>query len=131
MAEHPFGHEPSGIDTRRVLVVGACLALLVLACVISLHFVLRDLVAPQHAGVMIRPAPIPPQPRLQPNPQNDLAVLRAQKEALLSGYAWNGSSHQFARIPIERAMQIYAQQHASPPASATSAAPASTQGAQR
>ncbi|MGH8212015.1 MAG: hypothetical protein ACREPP_02150 [Rhodanobacteraceae bacterium] len=125
MPEHdrPFGHEPSAIAVRRVLIIGAILALVALTSVLVLHFVLRDWVMPRHAGLVLRPDLIPPEPRLQPSPQNDLAEFRAQKEALLSGYAWVDVSHTYARIPVTRAMQIYAQQHAQPASGATSGAP--------
>ncbi|HVU82594.1 MAG TPA: hypothetical protein VHD89_11365, partial [Rhodanobacteraceae bacterium] len=69
---------------------------------------------------------------LQPHPQTDLAKFRAQKEALLSGYAWVDAQHDYARIPIQRAMQIYVQEHArenAAPASASSGAKAGKQGA--
>jgi len=75
--EHPFGHEPSAIATRRVLATGGVLALTVIGVVIVLHFALRDVVMPYHAQVAIRPAPIPPPPRLQASPGEDLARFRA------------------------------------------------------
>jgi hypothetical protein len=120
--EHPFGHEPSAIAVRRVLATGGALALIVIGIVIVLHFALRDAAMPYHAQVAVRPAPIPPPPRLQPSPENDLAQLRAQKERLLSYYAWTDSAHRYAHIPISRAMEIYVQQHAS--SSKTNSAPA-------
>lgn len=121
--EHPFGHEPSAIAVRRVLIIGAMLTFVVLTSVVVLHFVLRDLVMPHHAELMLRPGAIPPEPRLQPSPQSDLAGFRAHKEALLSGYAWTDASHTYARIPIARAMQIYSRQHAQPSNSGTTGAP--------
>jgi hypothetical protein len=112
MAEHPFGHEPSAIAMHRVLVIGAILALVVVTAVVVLHFVLRDLVMPRHAQAILQTGAIPPEPRLQPSPRNDLAVFRAQKETLVSSYAWTDASHAYARIPISRAMQIYTRRHA-------------------
>lgn len=111
--EHPFGHEPSAIAVRRVLATGGVLALIVIGIVIVLHFALRDAAMPLHAQVAIRPAPIPPAPRLQPSPENDLAQFRAGKQRLLSYYAWTDAAHRYAHIPISRAMEIYAQRHAS------------------
>ena len=43
------------------------------------------------------------------SPGGDLEALRSQKRALLSQWDWTDSSHRFARIPIERAMSLYAQ----------------------
>lgn len=128
MAElRPFGHESSAIDIRHVLIVGAILAVTVLVVAAILHFVLDDWVMPRHAQVYARSAPIPPAPRLQPFPQQDLAALRAQKQLMLSGYAWTDPSHGYARIPIDRAMNLYVQQHAAVglPAAKPALAPAS------
>jgi hypothetical protein len=130
--EHPFGHEPSAIATRRVLATGGVLALVVIGVVIVLHFALRNAAMPYHAQVAIRPAPIPPAPRLQASPQEDLAQFRADKARLLSSYAWTDAGHYYARIPIARAMEIYAQLHSPQPAPAASAGrPPHKPGAQR
>lgn len=129
--EHPFGHEPAAIATRRVLATGAALALVVIGVVIVLHFALRNAAMPNHAQVAVRPATIPPPPRLQPSPQEDLARFRGEKQALLSYYAWTDSAHRYAHVPISRAMEIYVQQHASRPSSASSSgAPPHREGAQ-
>lgn len=130
--EHPFGHEPSAIATRRVLATGGVLALIVIGIVIVLHFALRNAAMPDHAAVAIRPAPIPPPPRLQPSPEEDLAKLRAQKTSLLSQYAWADAGHHYAHIPISRAMEIYVRLHSPQPAPAASAGRSpQKQGAQR
>jgi hypothetical protein len=81
---------------------------------------------PNHAQVAIRPAPIPPPPRLQPSPEEDLARMRASKARLLSYYAWTDAAHRYARIPLSRAMEIYVQQHASPPKATGAPATASS-----
>ncbi|WIG55383.1 MAG: hypothetical protein OJF61_001169 [Rhodanobacteraceae bacterium] len=132
--EKPFGHEPDAIDYRTILISAGILAAAVIGVVLGLHAVLTGAVMPNYAEVAARPGQVPPEPRLQPHPQADLAKFRAQKEALLSGYAWTDAQHDYARIPIERAMQIYVQKHArakTAPASASSSAKAAVPGAQR
>ena len=127
--EKPFGHEPDAINYRTILIGAGVLAVAVIAIAIGLHLILTRAVIPNHAEVAARPAQIPPQPRLQAHPQTDLAKFRAQKEALLSGYAWTDAQHDYARIPIQRAMQIYVQQHAhAAPRSTSGSAPASPWG---
>lgn len=129
--EKPFGHEPDAINYRTILTLAGVLAVVVIAIAVGLHLALTRAVIPNHAEAAARPAQIPPKPRLQAHPQTDLAKFRAQKEALLSGYAWTDPQHDYARIPIGRAMQIYAQQHAQAvPASASSSAKTAAQGAQ-
>jgi hypothetical protein len=49
---------------------------------------------------------LPPAPRLQDNPQQELQELRAQQKALLEGYAWVNKETGIVRIPIEDAMKI-------------------------
>lgn len=112
MAEPPFGHEPSAIAVPRVLSVGAILALTVIVTVVVIRIVLVQWITPQHTKVVARSAAIPPTPRLQPHPDRDLDALRAQKQALLSNWAWTDPRHDFARISIERAMALYVRQHA-------------------
>jgi hypothetical protein len=106
--------------------VGAILAVAVILAVTAIGIVLTHWIAPNHAQIVARRAAIPPSPRLQPDPHADLQGLRAQKQALLSGWAWVDSTHEFARIPIDRAMALYAQQQA-----ATHATKVPAQGAHR
>jgi hypothetical protein len=57
---------------------------------------------------------VPPDPRLEPQPSHDvlpyvdLAIVRAQEQALIGDHAWAwvDSGHQFARIPIDEAMKV-------------------------
>ncbi|HEX7368700.1 MAG TPA: hypothetical protein VF284_00275 [Rhodanobacteraceae bacterium] len=133
--EKPFGHEPDAINYRTILVCGGILAAVVVGIAVGLHFIMSSAVIPNHAEIAARPGEIPPPPRLQPHPQADLAKFRAGKEALLSEYQWTDKQHTFARIPIQRAMQIYAAQHAhataASSAAATSASSAAPQGARQ
>jgi len=108
----PFGHEPDAINYRIILICAGVLAVVVIGVVLGLHAILTGPVMPDYAEIAARPGQIPPAPRLQSHPQTDLAKFRARKEALLSGYAWADPQHDYVRIPIQRAMQIYVQQHA-------------------
>ncbi len=122
MAEHvhPFGHESPAIAVRTVLRIGAIVAATVLIVLAVLYAIFRNDIAPGKVRARSTSASIPPAPRLQPHPGVDVANLRREKEALLSGYAWTDGAHTTARIPIERAMAIYAAQHANPQAPAAS-----------
>lgn len=48
-----------------------------------------------------------PEPRLQINPQGDLDELRRQENEILTTYGWIDREKGTARIPIDRAMQIF------------------------
>ena len=47
-----------------------------------------------------------PGPRLQSDPNRDMAELRAEERAALEGYAWLSPDRTTARIPVSRAMEI-------------------------
>ena len=49
---------------------------------------------------------LPPLPRFQENPQQELQELRAKQKALLEGYGWVNKEAGVARIPIEEAMKM-------------------------
>ncbi len=103
----PFGHESPGVTTRKVIGVVLILGAAVAIALVLLWLALTHWVMPEHAQLKTQPAMLPPAPRLQPHPDKDLTALREEKKALLDGYAWADKAHQFARIPIGRAMQIY------------------------
>jgi len=49
---------------------------------------------------------LPPSPRFQENPQQELLDLRTKQEGLLNGYGWVNKESGIARIPIEDAMKM-------------------------
>lgn len=112
MAESPFGYESSAINTRRILAGMGGLAIFVVIAIGLIYVILHQGVMPHHARVVDEAGMIPPKPHLQAHPQADIAAERRQKQQLLSGYGWVDSSRSFARIPIQRAMQLYVDAHA-------------------
>jgi uncharacterized protein (DUF58 family) len=52
----------------------------------------------------------PREPRLQVNPQQENQAYLAEQRAVLSKYGWVDQDHSVARIPIDRAMDIVAQE---------------------
>lgn len=49
---------------------------------------------------------LPPEPRLQTNPKQDLADLRAAEVTVLTGYSWVDRNNQVVRIPVADAMRL-------------------------
>jgi hypothetical protein len=49
---------------------------------------------------------VPPGPRLQTNPREDMRELRAREEEILTSYGWVDKNAGIARIPIEEAMKL-------------------------
>jgi hypothetical protein len=71
---------------------------------------------------------LPPVPRLQIAPVQDLEQVRAQEEKELNSYGWVDPRAGIARIPIDEAIRILAQRglpQAAPSPAASPASPAS------
>ncbi len=49
---------------------------------------------------------LPPQPRVQANPAEDMKALRLDSESLLTSYGWVNQKAGIVRIPIDRAMSL-------------------------
>jgi len=55
----------------------------------------------------VRPL-LPPEPRLEPMPFDELRRLRAREEEILDSYAWVDRKEGIVRVPIERAIELTA-----------------------
>jgi hypothetical protein len=52
---------------------------------------------------------LPPEPRLQPAPIEDLRELRANEDSILNTYGWVDRNAGVVRVPVERAMELLAE----------------------
>lgn len=52
---------------------------------------------------------LPPEPRLQTNPREDLLEMRAEEHKTLTTYGWVDKNAGVVRIPIEEAMKLTVQ----------------------
>jgi hypothetical protein len=101
------------VDSRVIirfvlaLVVGT-VAVSGLVWLLSRYF--RDQLLKKDPGlspvVAENPQQAAPGPRLQSDPNADMAALRAEESAALSGWAWLTPDKTLARIPVERAMEL-------------------------
>ena len=106
-------HEGTDVNVRAILGWGAGL----LVAAVLIHFVVwllflylsgrettRDAVDyPLAAGQATR---VPPEPRLQTTPREDLRALRAREQEILSSYGWVDKPTGVVRIPIDEAMKL-------------------------
>src|SRR5579871_4499374 len=58
---------------------------------------------------MGRTTQIPPEPRLQEHPWEELQQLHAREQKVLSGYGWQDQKNGVLHIPIDRAIDLVAQ----------------------
>src|SRR2546421_11797464 len=49
---------------------------------------------------------LPPEPRLQTDPRDDLANLRRNEDHILTSYGWIDRNKGIVRIPIDEAMRL-------------------------
>jgi hypothetical protein len=100
------GHEKRDIDAG--LVAKAIGALAVFACLVAgaTLLTMKFLGGPEET---VKIQPLPPEPRLQADPSDDIAKLRAYEESMLERYSWVDRDKGIVRIPIDRAIEITAQ----------------------
>jgi hypothetical protein len=104
------GHEKTDLNPKYVLYFA--LALVVAGVVIYgalrwMFYRFEQEQARQDRPVPVNVSPAVPEPRLQINPQGDLEALRRQENEVLSTYGWIDPDQGIARIPIDRAMQLF------------------------
>jgi hypothetical protein len=115
----PGGGEGGGfdreIDLRAVVGFGIGLAL-VMTLILILIGILIGMFRSQRAALDPRPSPmamtrtlrLPPGPRLQSDPVQEMESMRQAEEETLHSYAWIDRESGIARIPIDRAIDILA-----------------------
>jgi hypothetical protein len=106
-------HEESDVHVRAIFAYGLGL-LGVLVLVAGLVWMLlmnlrgraeRSDVAPSPFAAEKR-ALLPPEPRLQVNPKEELKQFQTAEDAVLNGYRWVDRNAGIVRIPIEEAIRL-------------------------
>jgi hypothetical protein len=110
---HVIHHEESDVDIAAIFKIGTGLIILaaVICVVVWLLFGYFDgreaanvtILHPLAAGQGLR---LPPPPRLQITPRQDLRDLRAREDEVLNSYRWVDRSAGIVRIPIAEAMKL-------------------------
>jgi len=111
--ENPAHHEESDVNIRAILGFGA--GLIVVAAVLHLLVYVLFGYFNSREGVKT-PAEYPlaasqghrepPEPRLQTDPRQDLADMRAKEDDVLGSYGWVDKNAGIVRIPIDAAMKL-------------------------
>jgi hypothetical protein len=103
------------VNIRAVVRFGFWLAVGVVAVTLAMLALFRVLEKKDRASdIVLSPsvaanlARTPPEPRLEPFPLAPGQRLRAEEDAILTSYGWVDENGGFARIPIDRAIEILA-----------------------
>jgi hypothetical protein len=105
-------HEESDVNIRAIFGFGA--ALLTVAVVVHMLIYLlfgfftrrEDQSVPAEYPLAAQENRVPPEPRLQIDPREDLSALRAKEDEILGTYGWVDRNAGVVRIPIDAAMKL-------------------------
>ncbi|HTK28788.1 MAG TPA: hypothetical protein VL309_04520 [Vicinamibacterales bacterium] len=111
---HAVRHETRDINLGGVLAFAVglfvvALVIHVLVWVLYTYFAGRAIAArgvPTYPLAVNQAGRVPPEPRLQTNPREDLRTLRDSEDAILNSYAWVDKNNGIVRIPIGDAMKL-------------------------
>jgi hypothetical protein len=107
------GYEKRDVSTRGILYFVIALFLLLVASLVSMRSLFGYFSATQPLGPAASPftssRALPPEPRLQVRPVEDLNSVRQGQDDLLNSYGWVDRVNGKVRIPIDRAMELLAE----------------------
>ncbi len=106
-------HEESDVNVRGLFAfaVGLTLVVAFVAFVVWLLFQFYSVresrkTTPEFPLATEQENRLPPEPRLQTNPRQDLSDLRSQEDQILTSYGWVDRNAGVVRIPIDQAMKL-------------------------
>jgi hypothetical protein len=113
-----IGHEPHRFNIRAVVMAGVCLTGISIAALVVVAGIMRGLEPaekrpdPMMTGRRVLPEDITKirEPVLQDSNADDLIALRKKEAALLAEYGWVDRAKGVVRVPIERAMELVAEE---------------------
>lgn len=107
------GHETRDAKIQNLVRFGVGLFVLVGIVLLAMGGLFHYFAAHQKLGPPASPfeevRTLPPQPRLQVTPAQDLKRFRAAEDAKLKSYGWVDQNVGIVRIPIDRAMDLLVQ----------------------
>jgi hypothetical protein len=107
------GHEVRETNVGLVIRFGVGLTALTVFSLL-LMWAMFEFIEGYNAAQFEPPAPLverntlPPDPRLQVLPEEDLAKMRAEEQKKLNSYGWVIRTAEIVQIPVDRAMQLTA-----------------------
>ena len=108
----PVEHETSDVNIRAVFGFGIGLTLVTTVVAFGVWLLFQYFAAREarpaftEYPLAVQEPRVPPEPRLQTNPRDDLRGLRAREDQALTSYDWVDRNAGVVRIPIDRAMRL-------------------------
>ena len=106
------GYERKEADVRLIVysTLGLIVGMVVVCFIVVGIFNVMQKAMPRdpHISGIANPNKMPPEPRLQPHPANELQVLRQHEDDVLNHYGWVDQKAGVVRIPVDKAMDILA-----------------------
>jgi hypothetical protein len=104
-------HEESDVNVRAIFVFAAALLVTALVVHVGVWFLFdafaeRESTGAPPAPLAARQGRLPPQPRLQITPREDLREFRAEEDVRLNSYQWVNKEAGVVRIPIADAVRL-------------------------
>ena len=107
------GYETHDVDVRAAAIFGVTLFAVLVVVVFAMRGLFGYFENTQQLGPETTPfkasRELPPAPRLQVDPKQDLARTREEQQQLLESYGWADQGTGKVRIPIDRAMDLLLQ----------------------
>ena len=101
------------VRTTVGIIVGTLIGMWIITGLVYFYFAYlehsRALSSPPPLPIEARANPLPPEPRLQASPRQDLKEMRRREDYTLAHYSWVDKQKGTVAIPIDRAIQIVAQ----------------------
>lgn len=115
VTEHPTaGHEESRVELKPIIIFGIVLVVVTAFAFASMGFMLDFLQLNQARkdvplSSLANPQALPPAPRLQVSPGQDLKQARKTEASVLQSYHWVDKEAGIVGLPIEQAITILAE----------------------
>lgn len=101
------GHEHREADVRLIVetIVGLAISVVIVCVIVWGVFVVLEKTTPQaQMSPVAAPPQLPPGPRVEEHPAEELKALRARENELLNKYGWVDQKSGTVHIPIDKAM---------------------------
>jgi hypothetical protein len=102
------GHEQSEVSVRLIVVSLGFLAVGTFLVFLLVIGIFRYFYDTEKTGESLRQGVIPPEPRIEVAPYEQLQQLKAREDHILNSYAWVDQKAGTVRVPIDRAIDMLA-----------------------